>query len=77
MLVGAVQNVKVLLGVGEPASVPIYSEMENYASNRINTWWYKLPHAGFPLWMVLAAAGALLLGLVLTAGRLARRGPVT
>jgi hypothetical protein len=77
MLVGAVQNVKVLLGIGEPASVLVYSERNNYAGNRINMWWYTLPHSGIPRWVVLTAAGALLLGSVLTARRLARRGPVT
>lgn len=46
MVIGAVNNGRVVIGMREPASVPLASDLNNYASNRINMWWYTLPRAG-------------------------------
>ena len=73
MLVGAVSNGRVMLGIGDPASVPLASDLNNYASNRINMWWYTLPRVGVPASVVIVAASVLLVGLVLTAIRLTRQ----
>jgi dolichyl-phosphate-mannose-protein mannosyltransferase len=74
MLIGAVNNGAFVIGAGEPASVPLASDLNNYASNRINMWWYTLPRAGVPRSAVLIATSMLLVGLVLTAIRLSRQG---
>ena len=73
MLLGAVENIKVVLGIRQPAFVPASSNLNNYASNRIYMWWYSLPHAGVPRLLVLAAAGSLVLGLIFSTRRLASR----
>jgi len=70
MVIGAVNNGRVVIGTGEPASVPLASDLNNYASNRINMWWYTLPRAGVPRSLVLIAASMLVVGLALTAIRL-------
>jgi hypothetical protein len=72
MLIGSLDNIKVVLGIGEPSNVPAASDLNNYASNRINMWWYILPNAGVPRTAVAAAVCALLLGLVVAARRVGR-----
>jgi len=77
MLAGAMNNVRVVLGIGEPASLPAASDINNYASNRINMWWYTMPQAGVPRMAVVILACALLVALILATGRLVRRVPTT
>ena len=77
MVIGAVNNGRVVIGTGEPASVPLASDLNNYASNRINMWWYTLPRAGIPRSVVLIAVSMLLVGLVLTTIRLSRQRTAT
>jgi len=77
MVIGAVNNGRVVIGTGEPASVPLASDLNNYASNRINMWWYTLPRAGVPRSVVLIAVSMLLVGLVLTTIRLSRQRTAT
>ncbi len=77
MVIGALNNCRVVIGTGEPASVPLASDLNNYASNRINMWWYTLPRAGIPRPVVLIAASMPLAGLVLTMIRLSRQGTAT
>ena len=77
MVIGAVNNGGVVIGTGEPASVPLASDLNNYASKRINMWWYTLPRAGVPRSVVLIAVSMLLVGLVLTTIRLSRQRTAT
>jgi hypothetical protein len=70
---GVLDNIQVVCGMKEPYSFPWASDLKNYASNRINMWWYTLPRVGIPRSVVLLAACGLFIGLILAAGRLVRK----
>jgi hypothetical protein len=72
MLAGAYHNIRVVLGLIEPTNLANASDLNNYASNGINMWWYTLPRAGVPPVAIFIVAGLLLLGLVVTACALMR-----
>ena len=57
MFVGALHNFQVIAGLREPENLQLASDSNNYASNRINMWWYVLPRSGVPLAAVFITAG--------------------
>jgi hypothetical protein len=73
MCLGAIDNIQVVIGTRPPVVVPEASDLNNYASNHINVWWYTLPWAGIPWSVVLIAAGGLLTGMVVSSTRLLRK----
>ncbi|MBA4018976.1 MAG: hypothetical protein C0483_17545 [Pirellula sp.] len=70
MVTGAVHNIGVLFGIAEPEFVPTISSLNNTASNGLNLWWYTLPHAGAPWWLVLIGVVILLITLIWSASRI-------
>jgi hypothetical protein len=73
IVIGALNNLQVVMGTRSPVNIRGASDLNTYASNRINMWWYTLPRAGVPTSLVIMAAFVLLAGLVLTAVKLSRR----
>ncbi len=72
MLAGAGSNLLVVAGRRQPIALPTYSDLDNYASNRINVWWLTLARVGVPRMALGLACAVLLVGLVWAAARLAR-----
>ena len=73
MLAAAVHNIEVVGGLAQPFVLPGASDLNNYASNRINMWWFTMPGAGVPLVLVISLVGVLLFGLAFTTRRLLQR----
>lgn len=62
MVGGSISNFRVIAGQRESLVLEGASELNIYASNTINVWWFTLPHFGVPIAAVLFAV--LMLGTV-------------
>lgn len=67
MLIGFGRNIAVVTGVKPPIKISEASELNNFASNRINVWWFTLQHAGVPWPIVFLSVCGLVIPSVWTA----------
>jgi hypothetical protein len=74
MIKGSVINFRVLAGQRDSLILEGASELNIYASNRVNVWWYIMPHFGIPISFVLFAALILMATVTLSLNNLIRSG---